>query len=164
MLKKRRRHSHRKVISVEKPIEEFKVKETPIRENGLEPEIKAKLIIPLEEKKLDILQEEVIPSTPDKKPEELELFEEEIESVQEEIIEKEQVIEEIIVPTEKIVEEEQLLEETVIPPEERLEDEEKIVKDSIEVPKIGIISCPFCGMELSSDVTFCLRCGYKLKK
>jgi hypothetical protein len=105
-----------------------------------------------------------MPSSSEKKPEELELIEEEIESGQEEIIEKEQVIEETIVPTEKIVEEERLLEETVVPPEEILEEEEKIVKDTIEAPKIEIISCQFCGMELSSDVIFCLRCGQKVKK
>ena len=135
-----------------------------VKEKGLEPEIKSKLIISPDLKKSDVIQEDVIPSISEKKPKELELFEEEIVSVQEEIIEKEQVIEETIVPTEEIVEKERLLEEEIVPPEERLEEEEKIVKDTIEVPKIEVISCKFCGMELSSDVIFCLRCGQKLKK
>ncbi len=43
-------------------------------------------------------------------------------------------------------------------------EEEKIVKDTIEVPKVEIISCKFCGMELSNDVIFCLRCDHKLNK
>ena len=89
---------------------------------------------------------------------------EKLELFEEEIIEKEQVIEEKVVPTEKIVEEEQLLEKTVVPPLEILEEEEKIVEDTIEAPKIEIFSCQFCGMELSSDVIFCLRCGQKVKK
>ena len=80
------------------------------------------------------------------------------------IVEEEELLEETIVPAEKIIEEERLLEEIVVPPVEILEEEEKIVKDAIEVPKIEIISCQFCGMELSSDVIFCLRCGQKVKK
>jgi len=164
LIRRRRRLPSYKVISVEKSKEELKIKEIPIKPVSIELEIKSKLIIPPDLKKLDVIQEDVIPSSSEKKPEELELIEEEIESGQEEIIEKEQVIEETIVPTEKIVEEERLLEETVVPPEEILEEEEKIVKDTIEIPIIEIISCPFCGMELSSGVIFCLRCGHKLKK
>ena len=135
-----------------------------VKEKGLEPEIKSKLIISPDLNKSDVIQEDVIPSISEKKPKELELFEEEIVSVQEEIIEEEQVMEETIVPTEKIVEEEQILEETIVPAEEILEEEEKIVKDIIETPKVEIYSCQFCGMELSSDVIYCLRCGHKLKK
>ncbi|GAF68481.1 unnamed protein product, partial [marine sediment metagenome] len=85
-------------------------------------------------------------------------------SAPEEILEEEQILEETVVPTEEILEEEQILEETVVPPEEIPEEEEKIVKDIIEVPKIEIKSCQFCGKELSSDMIFCLRCGHKLKK
>lgn len=159
------RGSSRQVaISVDKTREESKIKETMIKKDGIEPELKSKLIIPPETKKLNIVQEEVIPISPEKKPEDLELFEEEIVSVQEEIIEEEQVMEEIIVPAEKIVEEEQVIEETIVPAEEILEEEERIVKDIIEAPKVEINSCQFCGMELSSDVIYCLRCGHKLKK
>jgi len=128
---KRSRKSPRHIpISVDKTRYEFKVKETLIDIDGIEPEFKSKLIIPPETKKIDIVQEEVIQISPEKKPRELKLLEEEVVSVQEEIIEK----------------------------------EEKIVKDTIEVPTIEINSCQFCGMELSSDVLFCLRCGHKLKK
>jgi len=181
VLKRRKRYPAQKAILVEKSKEESKIKEIPVIENGLEPKVKPQLIIPPDLKKLDVIHEDVKPSISEIKPEELELFEGEIEIVQEEIIEKEQVIEEIIVPTETIVEEEQLLEETIVPtekivdeerlieeivvhPEEILEEEEKIVKDTIEVPKIEIFNCKFCGMELSSDVFYCLRCGHKLKK
>ena len=101
MINKNKKYPYRKVIPAEKPIEEFK----------------PKLIIPPEEKKLDIIQEEAV-SVPEEIP------------VVEEVIKKE-----------------------VSVPEEIL-----------EVPKIEIVNCQFCGMELSNDTIFCLRCGHKLKK
>jgi len=97
----------------EKPIEEFKIEKTPIRENGIEAEITSKLIIPIEVKKLDVIQEEIIPSSPKEMPVKGEVVEEEI---------------------------------------------------IVEVPKIQIINCQFCGKELSSDMIFCLQCGHKLNK
>lgn len=158
-----RKGVRREVILVDKTKDQFKIQKSALVESSKEPEIESKLIIAKESKK-EVVREELIQTIPEKKPEELELSEEEVVSVQEEIIGKEQVLEEKIIPTEEIVEEEHLLEEKVVPPEESFEVEEEIVKDIIEVPRIEIISCQFCGMELSSDVIFCLRCGHKVKK
>jgi hypothetical protein len=42
--------------------------------------------------------------------------------------------------------------------------EDNNVKDGIEARKGKLIACPFCGKVLSSDMTFCLRCGQKIKE
>ena len=65
------------------------------------------------------------------------------------------------VPEEEITRESQI---EPIPPVQLPEVEETIVKYVSEGPKGEMISCEFCGKELSSDIVFCLRCGNKLKK
>lgn len=147
MIKRKGRPPRRMVTPAERAREEFMMVETPKREIELETIIKSKLIIPPNVKKIEISQEEVVPSRI------------------EEIPAKEGVIEKVVSAPEEIPAEEQVKEEVVVStPEEILVEEEKIVIDTIEVPKIERISCPICGMKLSSGVIFCLRCGHKLKK
>lgn len=50
----------------------------------------------------------------------------------------------------------------IVAPAQLPKEESEIVKETVEPPKGEMISCPFCGKELSSDFIFCLRCGKKL--
>ena len=126
----------------------FKKSRRPISEIGLEPEIKSKLIIPPEVKKLDVIREEVIPSSPEEM------------SVEEGIIE-----EKVSAPEEMTIEEAVIEEEIVSAPEEISIKGEVVEEETIdEAPKIEIFNCQFCGKELSSDMIFCLQCGHKVRK
>ena len=147
MINKSKKLPYRKVPSAEKSEVKFKIKEKQIRETSLESDIKPKLIISPETIKDEVIQDKLKPI-----------------SLKKESIKKEFIKEEAVVPPIEIHKQEEIKEETVVPPEEIVEVEEKIVKDTIEAPKIEIFYCKFCGMKLSGDVIFCVRCGQKVKK
>ena len=113
-----------------------------IKENGLKTEIKSKLIIPPEITKLDVIQEEIIPSSTDKKSEEVEFLEEEVVSTAEEIPVEEEVLQEE--------------EEVVTTPEEQ--------PNELKPPEPQIVKCPFCGTVKTKGMRFCPQCGRKFKK
>ena len=131
-------------------LEKFQVTEKPVGEIGLETEIEAKLKIPPELERLRVVQERVIPSSPEEKPKELEMVvsaPEELEVIQEE--------EELAVrDLEEIPIEEEVLQEekaAVRPPEEQ---PEEIIPSEPQ-----IIKCSFCGIQINEETNFCPQCG-----
>jgi len=95
------------------------------------------------ERKLEVLPEqEVIESMPEEPPEELEVLQEEVE-----ITTLEEPQEELDVLQKEL---------EIITLKEQPEE--------LILPEPQIIMCPFCGLEINEETTFCSQCGMKFKK
>jgi len=93
------------------------------------------------ERELKVIPEqEVIESMPEEQLEKLEILQEKILSTSDEITIIKEILEEVV----------------TITPEKQLEE--------LILPEPQIIKCPFCGLEINEETTFCPQCGMTFKK
>jgi len=136
-------------------LEKVQLTETPVRDIGLETKIKALLKIPPEIERLGVVQERIIPSSPEEKPKELEV----VVSAPKELEIKEEKGELVVRDLKEKPIEEEILKEGEITISSAKEQSEESIS-----PEPQIIKCSFCGIESRGEPTFCPQCGMIFKR